>query len=70
VNPREDDIYHKPTLVSYYDRHNADVRDYFRVKSNFLEINLSDKAAYKKFCDFLRREPVAEDFRRLNAAPP
>jgi hypothetical protein len=70
VNPREDDIYHKPTLVSYYDRHNADVRDYFRIKSNFLEINLSDKAAYRKFCDFLGKEPVAQDFPWLNAASP
>jgi hypothetical protein len=70
VNPREDDIYHKPTLVSYYDRHNADVRDYFRIKSNFLEINLSDKTAYRKFCDFLGKEPVAQDFPWLNAASP
>jgi hypothetical protein len=67
-NPREEDIYHKPTLVSYYDRHNAGVRDYFRVKSNFLEINLSHKTAYREFCDFLGKEPVAEGFPWLNAS--
>ena len=33
-NTPEDDIYHEPTLISHYERHNADVRDYFRRKSN------------------------------------
>ena len=70
VNPPEDDVYHKPTLVSYYERHNADVRDYFRGKSNFLEINVSDKGAYSRFCEFLGKAPVAEDFPWLNASSP
>ena len=70
LNPAEEDIYHKPTLVSYYDRHNADVRDYFRSKANFLEINLSDKGAYGRFCDFLGKEPIAEDFPWLNSSLP
>jgi hypothetical protein len=70
LNPAEEDIYHKPTLVSYYDRHNADVRDYFRSKSNFLEINVSDKRAYGRFCDFLGKEPIAEDFPWLNSSLP
>ena len=70
LNPSEEDIYHKPTLVSYYDRHNADVRDYFRSKSNFLEINLADKGAYERFCDFLGKQPIAEDFPWLNSSLP
>lgn len=69
-NTPEDDIYHKPTLVSYYERHNADVRDYFRRESNFLEINLSDKAAYERLCKFLGKEPIAEDFPWLNPSSP
>lgn len=70
VNTPEDDIYHRPTLVSYYERHNADVRDYFRSKSNFLEINVSAKGAYRNLCQFLEKEPVAEDFPWLNASAP
>ena len=70
LNPPEDDAYHKPTLVSYYERHNADVRDYFRRKSNFLEINVSDKGAYSRLCEFLGKAPVAEDFPWLNASSP
>ncbi len=70
VNTPEDDIYHKPTLVNYYERHNADVRDYFRRKSNLLELNVSGKGAYRILCDFLGKEPVAEDFPWLNASTP
>ena len=70
VNTPEDDVYHKPTLVSYYERHNADVRDYFRHKSNLLEINVAARGAYKTFCDFLGRKPVAEDFPWLNPSSP
>jgi hypothetical protein len=69
-NTPEDDIYHKPTMVSYYERHLSDVRDYFRFKSNFVEINLSDKGAYQGLCDFLGKKPVAKDFPWLNASSP
>lgn len=66
----EDDVYHKPTMVSHYDRHNADVRDYFRFKSNFLELNVSANGAYQTMCRFLGKEPVAEGFPWLNASSP
>jgi hypothetical protein len=69
-NTPEDDPYHKPTLAAYYQRHNESVRDYFRTKSNFLEINLSDKSAYGRLCKFLGKEPVADDFPWLNASLP
>jgi glycosyltransferase involved in cell wall biosynthesis len=69
-NAPDDDPYYKPLLVSRYERHNADVRDYFRSKSNLLEVNLSEKGAYEKFCKFLGKEPAAEDFPRLNASSP
>ena len=68
VNTPEDDVYHKPTFISYYERHNADVRDYFRLKSNFLQINVSEKGAYRRFCDFLGMESTVEDFPWLNAS--
>jgi hypothetical protein len=70
TSEEEEDIYYKPRLVSYYDGHNSNVRDYFRHKSNLLEINLSDKAAYRKLCDFLGKEPVAEGFPWLNSSLP
>ena len=70
VNTPEDDLYHKPSLISYYERHNADVRDYFRHKSNFLEINISDQGAYERFCRFLGKAPAAESFPKLNVSSP
>ena len=69
-NTPEDDPYHKPTLAAYYQRHNESVRDYFRTKSNFLEINVSDKSAYQRFCEFLGKKPVADDFPWLNKSSP
>ena len=68
LNTPEDDVYHKPTLISFYERHNADVRDYFRHKSNLLEINLSDQGSYRRFCQFLGKAPVGKDFPRLNVS--
>ena len=69
-NTPEDDVYHKPTLASYYERHNANVRDYFRFKSNLLEINLSDKNDYGRLCEFLNKDPVGNDFPWLNRSSP
>jgi hypothetical protein len=65
-NTPEDDIYNREILSAYYNNHNANVRDYFRVKSNFLEINVADKASYKKMCAFLGKAPLAEEFQQLN----
>ena len=70
ASEEEEDIYNKSRLVSYYDRHNGNVRDYFRTKSNLLEINVSDKDAYGKFCEFLGREPIAAGFPWLNSSLP
>ncbi|HKO43111.1 MAG TPA: sulfotransferase [Pyrinomonadaceae bacterium] len=70
LNTPEDNLYHKPSLISYYERHNADVRDYFRHKSNFLEINVSNNGAYVDFCRFLGKAPAAENFPRLNVSSP
>lgn len=70
LNTPEDDIYHKPTLAAYYERHHANVTDYFRGKHNLLKINLADKGAYPEFCRFLGKTPVADDFPRLNPSLP
>jgi hypothetical protein len=69
-DPPEDDVYNKATLVSQYERHNASVRDYFRFKSNLLEINLSQPGGYQTFCEFLGKEPAGNDFPWLNSSTP
>jgi len=66
LNTPEDDIYHRPTLLACYERHNSGVRDYFRYKKNFIEINLSEKGTYPKMCAFLGRRPVNDEFPWLN----
>jgi Sulfotransferase domain len=68
ISEEEEHIYAKPRLVSYYNRHNSNVRDYFGTKTNLLEINVSDKAAYGKLCEFLGKKPFAEGFPWLNAS--
>ena len=70
ASEEDEDIYDKPRLVSYYDRHNSNVRDYFRSKSNLLEINVSDRDAYGTFCDFLGKKPIAKGFPWLNSSLP
>ncbi len=65
-NITDNDPYDKSALIDYYNRHNADVRDYFKFNSNFLEINLSDGEAYGKMCKFLGKEPQENGFPWLN----
>lgn len=67
-NTPEDDIYHRPTLLAYYERHNAGAREYFRYKKNFLEINLADKDAYAGMCAFLEKTPISQDFQSQTRA--
>lgn len=65
-NTPEDDIYHRPTMLAYYNNHNYNVREYFRTKNNFLEMNMSEPGAYLRLCAFLGKEPVGTDFPWLN----
>lgn len=54
--------YDEKILKKYYDDHNASVKDYFRYKDNLLVINLSDKNAYTKFCDYIGKRPLYKEF--------
>jgi hypothetical protein len=46
--------YDKEKLVKHYEKHNADVIEYFKSRNNdLLVINLSDPDAYTKFCEFI-----------------
>jgi hypothetical protein len=57
-NTPEDNIYDEQIMHGFYERHNASVRDYFRTKSNFLEINVAVPEDYERLCTFLGKEPV------------
>lgn len=49
-----DDPYDKKMLVSHYEKHNADVLEYFKGREkDLLVLNLSDSDAYQKFCAFI-----------------
>jgi len=57
-----DNPYEESILKSYYNSHNNEVLDYFKHKNNLLVINLSDKSSYKKFCDFIGKKPLYNEF--------
>jgi hypothetical protein len=65
-NTPEDDIYNKAIMVAQYENHNYWARDYFRMKDNFVELNLSQDGAYLKMCAFLGRQPADTGFPWLN----
>jgi hypothetical protein len=67
-NTPEDDIYNARILCAVYENHNYTVREYFRTKNNFLEINLSDHGAYLRTCEFLGKAASAVGFPWLNRA--
>jgi len=58
--------YNKERLILTYERHNADVNDYFLNNPNFLQIDVSQNEDYLKLCTFLNVEPKSEGFRWLN----
>jgi hypothetical protein len=53
-NTPEEQPYHKQTMISHYERQNASVVEYFRMRPNdLLVLNLSDKGGYQRLCGFL-----------------
>lgn len=58
----EDDPYNKEILIQHYLEYNQDVQDYFSDKDCLLTINVSEKGAYQKFCEFIGVKPLADDF--------
>lgn len=57
-----DEPYDEMILKDYYNSHNIAVIDYFKHKNNLLVINLSDKSSYLKFCKFIGRKPLYNEF--------
>lgn len=62
-NVPDDDPYHKETLIQHYVDYNNSVKEYFRHRPNdLLVLNVAEKHAYQKLCDFLGVEPVGKTF--------
>lgn len=57
----EGDIYNKEHLIKIYLSRNKQIKNYFKNRSNFLEINLSDKDAIQHLSTFLNIELVYEE---------
>jgi len=50
----KDNPYDKEKLITYYEKRNQEIINYFKNRPNdLLIINLSQPNAYKKFCDFI-----------------
>jgi hypothetical protein len=59
----ESDPYNKEIMFAHYERHNADVLEYFKNRpDDLLVINLSDKDAYQKFVDFIGIDTAFDSF--------
>jgi len=59
----DSDPYNEKIMRDNYEKHNADVLEYFKDRpEDLLVINLSDKEAYKKFVDFIGVESPYDKF--------
>lgn len=66
----EDKLYDKDLLINHYEAHNKSVKEYFRHRpEDLLVLNVSEKGAYKKLCDFLGNETDVTDFPWKNRNP-
>jgi hypothetical protein len=58
-----DDLYNKEIIINHYNFHNQSVMEYFRHRPNdLLVINLAEKGAYAKFCEFIGKLCTREEF--------
>lgn len=59
----ENEPYHKESLIKSYSDYNASVLNYFLHRpQDLLVLNVSDKGAFNKLCDFLGKETINQDF--------
>ena len=62
-----DDPYNREYMLAFYERHLANVREYFRTTpGKLLEVNVANPADYRRLCEFLGKEPAADGFPWLN----
>lgn len=59
----DDDPYNREILINHYNSYNQSVMEYFRHRPNdLLMINLAEKGAYAKFCEFIGKPCTREEF--------
>ncbi len=59
----DDDLYNKEILIDTYVSHNDTVSEYFRHRpDDLLVLNVAEGGAYKKFCQFINKSALREEF--------
>lgn len=53
-------------LIARYERHNAEVRDYFRGRDNFIELSWERGHGWEELCDFLGHPVPSASFPHAN----
>jgi hypothetical protein len=62
-NTPDDDLYNQSMLITFYERHNAAIKEYFRYRpDDLLVLNVSQPNAYHQLCDFLGKPRVDAAF--------
>lgn len=61
-NTHDDCIYEKDLLTKTYEKHNFDAENYFKNKSNFIKVNLSNNYDFDLLCNFLQLKPNYKSF--------
>lgn len=62
-NTEDFDLYNKKKLIKTYNTHNYSVKEYFRNRpEKLLSINVSNMTDYRKFCRFLNKEQLKDNF--------
>jgi hypothetical protein len=63
----DDNPYDKEMLINHYEKHNNDVKTYFKDRPNdLLVINVSEIGAYQKLCSFIGISSENKDFPWVN----
>jgi Sulfotransferase domain len=65
-NTPDNEPYEKEKVIQFYNELNNAAINYFRFRKNLLIINVKEKNSYQRFCSFLGRKPLYEDFPWLN----
>lgn len=52
--------YDKNKLISSYEKHNKEVKEFFKEKENFITVNVSNDDDYQRLCKFLNK-PISKD---------
>lgn len=61
--------FYKDEFISFYNKHNNEVRDFFKDKSNFIELCFEEGDGWTKLCKFLGHDIPKNSFPFLNRAP-